>query len=44
MKFKHSTGFAADLTGIRLTSGTFNHTAPAARCDVCGAVVVLPER
>lgn len=44
VKFKANKGFAADLTGIPLTDGFLNHTAPAVRCEGCGAVVVLPER
>ncbi len=44
VKFKLSKGFPGDLTGIPLTTGIFNHTAPARRCDACGVVVVLPER
>ncbi|MBD8868451.1 hypothetical protein [Nocardioides donggukensis] len=44
VKFKASQGLAGDLTGTPLTSGVFNHTAPARRCGECGTVVVLPER
>lgn len=44
VKFKGSMGLAGDLSGIRLTKGVFNHSAPAFRCDECGTVVVPPER
>ena len=44
VKFKVSKGFGGDLTGIPLTSGFFNHSAPAHRCEACGAVIVLPGR
>lgn len=44
VKFKGATGVAGDLTGIPLTTGMFNHSAPALRCEGCGTVVVLPER
>ena len=43
VKFKASMGLAGDLTGIRLTDGVFNHSAPALRCDGCGTVVVPPH-
>jgi hypothetical protein len=44
VKFKGSKGATGDLTGIPLTTGVFNHSAPAARCAGCGTVVVTPER
>ena len=40
MKFKQSKGFLGDLTGRLITSGVFNHSAPAFRCGSCGTVVV----
>ena len=43
VKFKRHRGLAGDLTGIRLTQGIFNHSAPALRCGTCGTVVVTPE-
>jgi predicted RNA-binding Zn-ribbon protein involved in translation (DUF1610 family) len=44
VKFKTSRGFGGDLAGIPLTTGIFNHSAPAFRCGNCGTVVVTPER
>jgi len=44
VKFKSSRGLTGDLTGIPLTTGFFNHSAPALRCGKCGTVVVTPER
>ena len=44
VKFKTSKDVGGDLFGIPLTTGFFNHSAPAKRCDACGVVVVLPER
>lgn len=44
VKFKRSKGLGGDLTGIPLTSGIFNHSAPALRCAACGTVVVPPAR
>ena len=44
VKFKRSKGLAGDLTGVRLTTGLFNHSAPALRCTECGTVIVLPAR
>ena len=44
VKFKGSRGLAGDLTGVRLTQGVFNHSAPAFRCDECGTVIVVPQR
>jgi hypothetical protein len=44
VKFKKSKGVAGDLTGIPLTTGIFNHAAPALRCAACGTVVVPPAR
>ena len=38
VKFKANKGFAADLTGIPLTDGFLNHTAPAVRCGAKAAV------
>ena len=43
VKFKGTKGVAGDLTGIPVTSGVFNHSAPALRCEGCGTVVILPE-
>ena len=44
VKFKQSHGVVGDLGGIPLTTGIFNHSAPAFRCAACGTVVVPPER
>jgi len=44
VKFKKHRGIAGDLTGVPLTRGFFNHSAPALRCEKCGTVVVPPER
>jgi len=44
VKFKKNRGLSGDLTGIPLTRGFFNHSAPAHRCGKCGTVVVTPER
>jgi hypothetical protein len=44
VKFKSRRGFAGDLMGIPLTTGFFNHSAPALRCRTCGTVVVTPAR
>ena len=44
VKFKKSRGILGDLAGIPLTTGLFNHSAPALRCAVCGTVVIQPER
>ena len=44
VKFKKHRGIAGDLTGVPLTRGIFNHSAPAFRCGRCGTVVVTPER
>lgn len=44
VKFKVRPGIAGDLTGTRLTTGIFNHSAPALRCDSCGTVVIPPQR
>jgi hypothetical protein len=44
VKFKQSKGLAGDLTGVPLTTGIFNHSAPALRCAACGTVVVPPAR
>jgi uncharacterized OB-fold protein len=43
VKFKVRRDVAGDLGGVRITSGVFNHSASAFRCDSCGAVVVPPE-
>lgn len=43
VKFKRSRGLGGDLTGIPLTRGVLNHSAPASRCAKCGTVVVTPE-
>jgi hypothetical protein len=42
VKFKSSAGFTGDLTGILMTTGLFNHSAPAFRCSVCGTVIIIP--
>ena len=44
VKFKQARGLAGDLTGILLTRGFFNHSAPAFRCEQCGTVVIPPVR
>lgn len=44
VKFKRNRGLGGDLTGIPLTRGVFNHSAPAFRCGKCGTIVVTPER
>lgn len=44
VKFKPQRGLLGDLSGIPLTGGFFNHSAPALRCDGCGTVVVPPGR
>lgn len=44
VKFKASRGIGGDLTGIPITTGFFNHSAPARRCEGCGTVVVPPVR
>ncbi len=40
VKFKESRGLTGDLTGIKLTSGFFNHSVDALRCGSCGTVVI----
>ena len=42
VKFKTQRSIAGDLGGTRLTTGTFNHSAPAFRCEGCGMVVIPP--
>lgn len=43
VKFKESGGgLLGDLTGVPITRGMFNHSAPALRCGSCGTVVVPP--
>lgn len=42
VKFKASNDVFGDLTGVQLTSGFFNHSANAYRCDGCGTVVIPP--
>ena len=44
VKFKASAGLAGDLTGVPITTGIFNHSAPALRCNQCGTVVIPPHR
>jgi hypothetical protein len=44
VKFKPTKGIMGDLTGIQLTTGFFNHTAHALRCQACGTVVITPSR
>lgn len=44
VKFKRSRGIEGDLTGTPITTGFFNHSAPAHRCEACGTVVVPPAR
>jgi predicted RNA-binding Zn-ribbon protein involved in translation (DUF1610 family) len=44
VKFKQSRGALGDLSGTPVTTGFFNHSAPAFRCDDCGTVIVQPER
>jgi len=44
VKFKKKLGVTGDLTGIPLTRGFVNHSAPALRCGKCCTVVVTPER
>lgn len=43
VKFKENRGVLGDLTGIALTKGFFNHSAPALRCTACGTVVIQPR-
>ena len=40
VKFKQSKGILGDLTGTPITTGFFNHSALAFRCERCGTVVV----
>ena len=40
VKFKQARGVLGDLTGSLITSGFFNHSAPAFRCTRCATVVV----
>ncbi|WP_020141756.1 hypothetical protein [Terracoccus sp. 273MFTsu3.1] len=46
VKFKESGGgLLGDLTGVPVTTGVFNHSARALRCDACGTIVVpSPQR
>lgn len=44
VKFKAQRGVSGDLTGTPLTTGIFNHSAPALRCGSCGTVVVPPQQ
>jgi len=44
VKFKERRGVLGDLAGIPLTTGLFNHSAPAFRCAACRTVVIQPER
>lgn len=43
VKFKASRGALGDLTGTPVTTGFFNHSAPALRCPECGTIVVIPS-
>ena len=43
VKFKARQGLAGDLTGIPITTGFLNQSAPALRCEACGTVVVPPR-
>jgi ribosomal protein S27E len=44
VKFKETgAGLLGDLTGVAITTGVFNHSAPALRCGACGTVVVPPR-
>lgn len=40
VKFTSARSVAGDIGGLLLTSGFFNHSAPAYRCSGCGTVVV----
>jgi uncharacterized Zn finger protein len=40
VKFKEERGLLGDLSGTPITSGVFNHSAEAWRCEACGTVVV----
>ena len=40
VKFKQGRGLGGDLGGIPLTTGFFNHSVDAFRCDECGTVVI----
>jgi hypothetical protein len=44
VKFKYSVGFLGDLTGIQLTTGFFNHSVAAWRCNECGTVLIPPQQ
>ena len=44
VKFKRTKGVSGDLTGVPVTTGFLNHSAPALRCAECGTVIVLPAR
>jgi hypothetical protein len=44
VKFKKSRGIVGDLTGVQLTSGIFNHSVDALRCNSCGTVVIPAVR
>ena len=44
VEFKRSRGVSGGLTGIPVTTGFFNHSVPAFRCDDCGTVVVILGR
>lgn len=44
VKVKERRGVLGDLAGIPLTTGLFNHSAPAFRCAACRTVVIQPER
>jgi uncharacterized Zn finger protein len=44
VKFKREGGLLGDLSGIAITSGLFNHSAQAWRCEECGTVVVPGRR
>jgi len=40
VKFKQGRDLGGDLGGIPLTTGFFNHSVDALRCEACGTVVI----
>jgi len=40
VKFKGNRDLLGDLGGVLLTSGLFNHSVAAMRCNSCGTVVI----
>jgi hypothetical protein len=44
VKFKEERGLLGDLSGTLITSGAFNHSAEAWRCEACGTVIVPGPR